>query len=89
MGRFIHADECTVDKARLDFTRILISTPIIEIVNTSQDFLIDDCKYAIKMVEEWGCCLGEDAFLFEEESEIRPAATHNVDDNELEEIQGE
>lgn len=40
-GRFIHADDGTVDKARLDFARILISTPNIEIVNTSRDFSID------------------------------------------------
>jgi len=62
-GRFIRADDCTVDKARLDYAQILISTPSIEIVNTSSDFFIDGCKYVIKLVEEWGCCLGEDAFL--------------------------
>jgi len=38
VGRFIHADRCTVDKARLDFARILISTPIIEIFNKPAEF---------------------------------------------------
>jgi hypothetical protein len=52
MGRFIHADECTVDKARLDFARILISTSNIEIVNTSHLFCIDGCNFPIKLVEE-------------------------------------
>ena len=32
-GRFILADECTIDKAQLDYARILISTHNIEIVN--------------------------------------------------------
>lgn len=41
------------------------------------------------MVEEWGCSLGEDAFLSDEEAETRPAAVHNVDEDDLEEIQGE
>ena len=50
-GRYIHADECSVDKARLDFVRILISTPHIEIIDTTSEFLIDESKYVIKLVE--------------------------------------
>jgi len=68
-GRFIRSDECTVDKARLDFARILISTTFLEVVNVTSEFLVDDCKYSIKLVEEWGCNLGEDAFMTEEELE--------------------
>jgi len=51
-GRFIRSDECTVDKARLDFARILISTHLIEIVNSTADIVIDGCTYGIKLVEE-------------------------------------
>lgn len=51
IDRFIRADECTVDKARLDLARILVSTPHIEIVNTSSEIIID------------GSNLGEEAFL--------------------------
>jgi hypothetical protein len=74
IGRFIHADECTIDKAQLDFARILISTSQIEIVNMSSEFLIDGSKYVIKLVEEWGCNLGEDAFMTEVDSDSRPEA---------------
>jgi len=76
LGRFILADACTVDKARLDFARILLSTPQIEIVNKSAEFIIHDRKYVIKLVEEWGCNLGEDAFMSEEEMSLNQNHCH-------------
>jgi len=66
IGRFLYVDECTADKARLDFARILVVTPEIEIVNKLSDFIIDGRQYALKLVEEWGCNLGEDAFTSDE-----------------------
>jgi len=51
-SRFIRTDECTSDKARLDYARTLISTQSIEIVNTSSQFSIDGCNFEIKLVEE-------------------------------------
>ncbi|CAG9768404.1 unnamed protein product [Ceutorhynchus assimilis] len=73
-GRFIRADECTIDKARLDFARILVSTSQLEILNTSSEVVIDGRKYIIKLVEEWGCHLGEDAFMTEVDSVSTPEA---------------
>jgi len=67
-GRFIRADDCTVDRARLDYARVLISTTILEVVNSTFDVMIDGFNYVLKLVEEWGCNLGEDAFLSEEET---------------------
>jgi len=52
VGRFVRADECTVDKSRIDFARILISTSNLEIVNKSSNFMIDGSLYNIKLVEE-------------------------------------
>jgi hypothetical protein len=66
-GRFIRSDDCTVDRARLDFARVLISTSFLEVINSSADVVIDGTNHVIKIVEEWGCNLGEDAFLVEEE----------------------
>lgn len=88
--RFIRTDECTVDKARMDFARILISTPHLEIVNKTSEFSTDGCMYLIKLVEEWGCNLGEDAFLREDESEIVPETSPQFNDvNGMDEVQGE
>ena len=72
VGRFIQVDECTVDKARLDYAHILVSTTNIDIVNQSVEFIIDDNKFLFKVVEEWGCNLGDDAFMTEVEPEPTP-----------------
>jgi len=40
IGRFIRVDECTTDKARLDFARVLITTTQLEIVNTTSEFFL-------------------------------------------------
>ena len=52
VGRFVRVDECTVDRARLDFARILITTSQLEILNTTAEFSIDGSLYGIKIVEE-------------------------------------
>ena len=64
----------TTGKARLDFARVLITTTQLEIVNTTSEFFIDGSKYVLKTVEEWGCNLGEDAFLTEVDSLTEPEA---------------
>jgi len=45
------------------------------------EFFIDGCKYVIKIVEEWGCCLGEDAFMSDEVTDSNPetVAIDNVE----------
>lgn len=70
-GTFVKADDCTLDRGRIDYARILISTASLEVLNTTTTVLVDGCKFFIKIVEEWGCNLGEDAFLTEELSIIR------------------
>ena len=74
----------------MDFARLLVSTPNIEIVNKSLEFFIDGTQFDIKLVEEWGCLLGEDAFLTEVESESTPEVLAQPNDVDgLDEVQGE
>jgi len=73
----------------LDFARVLISTSSLEILNTSLDFIIDGSLYSIKMVEEWGCNLGEDAFLTEVDIESTPKTLPQNNVSGVEEVQGE
>lgn len=90
VGRFIHVDECTVDKARFDFACILVSTPNIEIVNQSVEFIIAGNRFCIKLVEEWGCNLGEDAFMTEVEPVSSSEELHQLKNaKDLDEVQGE
>jgi hypothetical protein len=51
----------------LDFTRILIATSDLSIVNRVERVLVDGVQVEIKIVEEWGYAMGEDTCLFEEE----------------------
>jgi len=51
-GRLIRANECTLDKGRLDYACILISTKSLEVLNSTFVLLIDGCQYVVKLVEE-------------------------------------
>lgn len=90
-GRYIRSDECTVDRARLDYARVLISTSHLEVVNSSSaEVVIDGIKHVLKLVEEWGCNLGEDAFLSEEETVPSTEALSNINDAAgMKDIQGD
>jgi hypothetical protein len=90
IGRFLYVDECTMDKGRLDFARILIVTPELEIVNRLSDFVIDGRQYSIKIVEEWGYNIGEDAFMSKGEVDSTPEEGNQIHiGTGLDEVQGE
>ncbi|MCH79622.1 cysteine-rich receptor-like protein kinase, partial [Trifolium medium] len=67
-GRFMSVDSSSADKDRLDFARVLIATPDLEIINRVEQVLVDGTLVEIKIVEEWGDALGGDICLFENES---------------------
>ncbi|CAJ2673057.1 unnamed protein product [Trifolium pratense] len=80
-----------MEKERIDFARVLIATPNLEIVNTTVTVLVDGIQCEVKIVEEWGYTLGEDNCLFEvddisvsshsehEEGQVDPEASHHLD----------
>jgi hypothetical protein len=82
-GRYLRADMCTLNKERCDYARVLISTSSLDVINASEQIIVDGVLVDIKIVEEWGFCLGDDACLYEEEekseSEIPEAADINDD----------
>lgn len=89
-GRYIRSDECTVNRVRLDYARVLIYTSHLEVVNSSAEVVIDGIKHVLKLVEEWGCNLGEDSFLSEEETVPPTEALSNINDvADTEDIQGD
>jgi len=63
-------------RGRIDYARIPLSTTSLEVLNKTIVLLVDGQTFSIKMVEEWGCHLGEDVFLTEEASD---QCVHNVD----------
>jgi hypothetical protein len=79
-------DSCSADKDRLDFARVLIATPALDIVTIIERVLVDGALVEIKIVEEWGYAMGEDTCLFEEEN--RSEASPTDDDVEYDEPEG-
>ncbi|MCI44970.1 sulfate transporter, partial [Trifolium medium] len=67
--RYLRAVSCTVEKDRLDYARILIATPALEIIQSVEKLLVDGELIEVKIVEEWGLSLGEDACLFDDDPE--------------------
>ncbi|GAU50621.1 hypothetical protein TSUD_410220 [Trifolium subterraneum] len=67
-GRFLRVDNCSADRDKLDFARVLIATPNLDIIKREERVLVDGVVVEIKIVEEWGYALGEDTCLFEEEN---------------------
>jgi hypothetical protein len=65
-GRFLRSDSCSVERDRFDYARILIATSNLEIINSSESVLVDGVMVTIKIVEEWGFNIGDDACLYEE-----------------------
>lgn len=68
-GTYLRMDDMSLDRGRFDYARILISTSSIEAVNCVDQVSIDGRLVDLKIVEEWGFNLGEDACLFEDEED--------------------
>jgi len=82
-GRLLSVDDCTLDRERLDYARVLVSSSSLEIINKEACVMIDGVLFDILLREEWDSTLGEDACLFDDEVE-------QVEDyNECQEMQPE
>jgi hypothetical protein len=67
-GSFLRADNCSLARQRLDYARVLVSTLSFDVINMSEQILLDGDLVDIKIIEEWGFHLGEDACLSEEDA---------------------
>lgn len=61
-GSFLGSDKCSLNRERFDFVRVLISTSSLEVVNVTDQIIVDGVMVDIKIIEEWGFSLGENAF---------------------------
>ncbi|GAU35629.1 hypothetical protein TSUD_30470, partial [Trifolium subterraneum] len=87
-GRFLRADSCSAENDRLDFARVLIATPDLDIIKRVEMILVDGSPVEIKIVEEWGYAMGEDTCLFEEENELEESPSEYEGGHEEEEEDG-
>jgi len=81
-GRYLRTDPVSLNRERFDFARVLISTSSLDVVNFTKHILIDGVLLEIKIIEEWGFSLGEDACLFEEDDKSVDSGTecHDIPD---------
>ncbi|MCI50384.1 sulfate transporter, partial [Trifolium medium] len=56
---------------------VLIATQDREVVRSVEKLLVDGSMVEVQIVEEWGYTLGDDACLFEEESESEASQSDN------------
>ena len=78
-GRFLHMDDDSMEKERFDYARVLVATSSFEIINYSEETLIDGELVRVKIVEEWGVNIGDDACLYEEEEDVKEAQIEQED----------
>ena len=60
-----------MEKERFDYARVLVATTSYEIFNCSEEVLIDGELVTVKIIEEWGFNIGDDACHYEEEDDVR------------------
>jgi len=54
-GKFVRVDDCTLDRGRIDYACVLITSTSLEVLNLTTNVLVDGSMFSIKLVEEWGC----------------------------------
>jgi len=82
-GRFLWVDNSTIAKDRFDYARVLLSTSSLEIINTIEKFLVDGMMVELKIIEEWGFSIGEDACLLDDDDESKMSHPDNNLDHEV------
>ncbi|WJX93725.1 hypothetical protein P8452_75217 [Trifolium repens] len=65
----VEIDDCTINKDRLDFARILISSPSLSVINDTVNVCIANVDFSIRIIEESVLERVEDACLQECEEE--------------------
>jgi len=68
-GCYLRTNIISIEKEQFDYPRVLIATTSLDIINTMDTTMVDEMLLEVKIVEEWGFNVGEDACLFEEEND--------------------
>jgi len=53
-GRYLRADNCSLNRERFDYARVLISTASLDAINITDQILVDGMLVEVKIIEEWG-----------------------------------
>jgi len=69
-GRLLRLDDVTLDKGRLDYARVLISTSSLDVIKANATIMLDGKIFDFQIVEEGGFLVGEDACLSDDEETL-------------------
>ena len=81
-GRYLRADNCSLNRERFDYARVLIATSSLELVKLPEHIIVDGEMVEIKILEEWGFNLGDDVCLYDEEEKFDTSSQGKVDIHE-------
>ncbi|KEH25500.1 DUF4283 domain protein [Medicago truncatula] len=82
-GRYLRVDSGSVDRDRFDYARVLVAFSSFEIIQKKESILIDGVTVEVKILEEWGFNIGDDACLYEERE-----GSHSVQSNQEDLLKG-
>ncbi|GAU51462.1 hypothetical protein TSUD_413600, partial [Trifolium subterraneum] len=80
-GRFLRTDSRTLERDRFDYARVLIATSSLEILNEVVTLSVDGVMCGIKIIDEWGFNIGEDACLFKDEKVVSDIVSEHLSDH--------
>lgn len=78
-GSYLRSDNCSMTRQRLDYARVLVSTTLFEVINVSEQISIEGVLVEIKIIEEWGFSLGEDACLSDDDGKSVVSCPDNAE----------
>jgi hypothetical protein len=71
-----------LNRERFDYARVLISMSSLDVGNISDKSLVDGTMVEIRIIEEWGFNLGDDACLYDEDDKSISDSQVNTDIHE-------
>ena len=80
--RYLRADNCSVNKERFDYARVLVATSSLDVVNMSEQIFVDGTMVDVKIIEEWGFNLGDDVCLYDEDDKSTSDSQDNANAHE-------
>jgi hypothetical protein len=62
---FLRTDNCSLNRERFDYARVLVSTTSLDVVNVTEQLIVDGTSVDIKIVEEFGFNIADDVCLYD------------------------
>jgi hypothetical protein len=75
--RFLKTDNCSLNRERFDYARVLIATSSLYVIDMSAKIIVDWSEVDIKDIEEYGFNIGDDVCLYDEDEKSDSSSQRN------------